>query len=82
MGWQLYLMFGVVALGIVYMAFRIVRKEARAVGGEREARETLEKLIEMDEKRHKLDGIPIPLSKRKQLNRLRALLEKRLRNRG
>ena len=84
MGWEIYALIGAGAVGVVgviYIAMRMIRKEARAVGGEREAREKLEDFVELDEKRHALDGLPIPLGKRKQSRRLRALLEARSRDR-
>ena len=68
-------------VGIFYLAMKLLLKEARSVGGERVARQKLEEFIEMDEKRHRLDGEPIPMSKRKQSKRLRALLEARSRDR-
>ena len=62
-------------IAIVVAAFLFIRREARMTGGEREARETLERAIEMDEKGHKLDGRPVPVGRSQQLKRLRALLK-------
>ncbi len=83
--WQTYAAIGAVALavvGIIYIAFRMIRREARAVGGEREARKILEEILEIDKKKHKHDGQPIPIELRDQLERLRALLARLPRRRG
>jgi hypothetical protein len=83
-GWEIYAGIGAAAavvVGVIYIAMRMIRKEARAVGGEREAREKLEEFIELDKKRHALDGLPVPLGKREQSRRLRVLLEARERDR-
>lgn len=69
------------AIAIVYIAFRMLRKEARSVGGEREARETLERVLEMDEKAHELDGRPVPIHIDEQQRRLRALQARLARHR-
>lgn len=84
MGWETYAMIGagaLVVIGIIYIAFRMIRREARSVGGEREARKILEEILEIDKKKHKHDGEPVPIELRAQLERLRALLD-RLPRRG
>jgi hypothetical protein len=75
-GWQTLALYGagaLVAVAVVYIAFRMLRKEARKTGEDSEARKTLETVLEMDERLHELDGRPAPLSRPEQLRRLRAL---------
>jgi hypothetical protein len=74
--WQTVALYGtgaVVTVAVIYIAFRMIRREARRVGGDSEARETLERMVEMDHRSHEMDGRSIPLSKHEQLSRLRSL---------
>lgn len=74
---ELYALIGagvLVAVGVVYVAFRFIRKGALNEGGESESRKNLQRIIEMDERRHARAGQPLPVSKRDQLRGLRALL--------
>lgn len=82
--WQTIVAYGaavVAVVAIVYIAFRMLRKEARESAGEKEARETLEKIVDQDRKAHQLAGIPIPMSRNEQLRRLKRLREKGIRRR-
>jgi hypothetical protein len=78
--WQtiaLYALGAVAIVGVIYIAFRMIRREARKTGEDSEARKTLEERAKEHEKSHKLDGRPPPLSRAEQLRRLRAI-QKRL----
>ena len=82
MGWQTIAAYGaaaIVALGGVYMAFRMIRGETRRGGEAKEARETVETMVKEDARVHKLAGLPIPMSVVEQLSRLRRLRDKVLR---
>ena len=85
MGWQTLALYGagaVVAIAIVYIAFRMIRREARKTGADSEALETLEKVLEADEKSHELDGRPVPIHLAEQQRRMRALQARLARHRG
>jgi hypothetical protein len=76
-GWQTIALYGTVALVVLviaYMGRRMLVKEARKGAGDAEAKETLERVLEIDRKGHQMDGYPIPLSRREQLGRLRKRL--------
>lgn len=77
--WEAVAMWGsgaVVAIGVVYIALRMLRKEARRGGEDKEARETLEKIVDQDRKMHKLAGRAIPMYRDEQLRRLKRLRDK------
>lgn len=77
--WEVVAMWGsgaVIALGVVYMALKMLRNEARESGEEREARKTLEKIVDQDRKMHKMQGLAIPMSRDEQLRRLKRLRDK------
>ena len=71
-----------VAVGVVYVAFRVIRRGALNEGGKSERTDNLEAIIKMDQKRHEHAGEPLPLSKRDQLSGLRSLLASRPRRRS
>jgi hypothetical protein len=82
MGWQIYAAGAAVAVILGLTGLLLRRRDSRKRGAEREARETLERMVEMDEKGHELDGRPVPLSLDEQQRRLRALQARIARHRS
>jgi hypothetical protein len=83
--WQTIALYGTVALvilGIAYMGRRMLVTQARKGAGDAEALETLERILEIDRKSHRMDGQPVPLGRTEQLERLRALLKRLPRRRN
>ena len=79
MGWQTLAAYGVAGLavvGIVYIAFRMLWRKGQESGEDKEARETLEKIVDKDRKMHEMAGRAIPMSRDEQLRRLKRLRDK------
>jgi len=84
-GWQTLALYGLGAISVVsiiYIAFRMIRGEARKTGADSNAKDNLEAIIKQERTSHELDAGPIPLSQREQLKRLRELLAKADRRRS
>ena len=79
MGWQTLAAYGaaaVVVIAIVLIAFRMLRREALDRGEDREAKENMEEVLNLDRVGHESDPEPIPIGLTEQLRRLRNLLSK------
>jgi hypothetical protein len=77
--WQTLAIYGSALVGfvaIVYIAFRMIRREARSVGADKHAKEDLEAIVEADRIYHEMAGEPIPMSRSEQLRRLERLRNK------
>ncbi len=81
MGWQVYAAGAAVAVIIGLTSLLLRRRDSRKRGAEHEARKTLERVLEADEKSHELDGRPVPVHRDEQQRRLRALQTRLARHR-